>query len=393
MRIKAARSIKHRPRKSKKGYAPASRQNVTAKGANIKSTPPPVKNSKDQDTKAHSNSPSNRNKPKAADSNRISPVSNPISSSQSKAAVSGAFSSSVSAAQRKAKVEKGNAHKASQGNASQAQTANSNTNNKHNTKHSTQHTKHQNVGNSASPSGRATPIAGGGKHTSSAQNTAGDAAAFTPPPRQAKVFTRQERVRKVERHSYIRPVKIVRGESPLEPSLRTIKVISQLVRAGNVPDIAARACGVPRHVFNRWIQRGVVELNDPAYDPKVPSLYAALVLAVDAADAQDECTDIMLISQRIDGWQALGWKRERKSSARWGNKAEVRVGGVADQPIQIETTTKELDVDQAANLLSILEATGALPALLAPAIAAKESADAAAGTTDSKDVKDSPAGS
>lgn len=167
-------------------------------------------------------------------------------------------------------------------------------------------------------------------------------------------------MRKMERRSYIKPVKIMAGKNPLAPSARTIKAISGLVKCGNVPDVAARACGVTKHIFERWIREGVKEINALDYDPRTQTLYAALVLAIDAADAQDECTDLMLISARINGWQALGWKRERKSSARWGNKAEVRVGGVADQPIQIETTDKTTTVDNAAEMLSVIEALGGI---------------------------------
>jgi hypothetical protein len=168
----------------------------------------------------------------------------------------------------------------------------------------------------------------------------------------------------MERKSYIRPVKIMNGKCPVEPSSRTIRAIAGLVKCGNVPDVAARACGVTKHQFNRWVQVGVREISAKDYDHEHPTLYAALILAIDAADAQDECTDIMLISQRINGWQALGWKRERKSSSRWGNKAEMRVGITQDTPLQMETPDRSTTIDNAAEILAVVEQLGGIHILL-----------------------------
>jgi hypothetical protein len=176
--------------------------------------------------------------------------------------------------------------------------------------------------------------------------------------------TRAGGVRRIERCSYIKPVKIMAGKCPLEPSEKSIKAIAGLVKAGNTPDVAARACGVTKHIFNRWVQQGVLEINHADYVPSTQSLYASLVLAIDAADAQDECTDIMLIGQRINGWQALGWKRERKSASRWGNKAEVRVGTMTETPLQMESKDKTTTLDNAAEMLAVMESIGGIKVLL-----------------------------
>jgi len=115
---------------------------------------------------------------------------------------------------------------------------------------------------------------------------------------------------------------VVRGVTlPMQPSDDIIRAIGHLVRLGNFPEVAARALGVRTHLFREWVALG---LKDPH------SSYGRLVAAIDIADAQDEISDVQLITIGVKHWSALAWKRERKTARRWKPKFEHTIIGTDD---------------------------------------------------------------
>jgi hypothetical protein len=136
-----------------------------------------------------------------------------------------------------------------------------------------------------------------------------------------------------------------------EPTDELIVSMCYLIKQGSTIEAAARAMGVPRSVFRRWIELGIMEMEDPH------STYGRMLLALDAADAQDEVSDLQLISMGARWWAALAWKRERKTPGRWGAKPTPLVdldqhSRAADIP--------ELQEDEAARVMAIMEMVGLL---------------------------------
>lgn len=141
-------------------------------------------------------------------------------------------------------------------------------------------------------------------------------------------------------------LEILKAKTPLvEPSEELTAAVSYLVRQGNHAEVACRAMGIPRFAVRRWIERGLAELEDQA------SPFARFVLAVDAADAQDEVMDLQQISLGYKHWPALAWKRERKTAQRWGAK-----GTPASEFDALEKReAPAYSLDEAAMVMAILE--------------------------------------
>lgn len=145
---------------------------------------------------------------------------------------------------------------------------------------------------------------------------------------------------------------IIRGAAlPSEPSDDVIRAIAHLVRLGNFPEVAARAVGIRSYLFHEWIAAGV---KDPT------SQYGKLLAAVDLADAQDEVTDLQLITTGVKHWNSLAWKRERKTAKRWKAKFEATIRGVDERPATAPQYEHVPDADTAASILETLEELGAL---------------------------------
>lgn len=144
---------------------------------------------------------------------------------------------------------------------------------------------------------------------------------------------------------------VVRGvELPSEPTDEIIRAIAHLVRIGNFPDVAARAVGVGISVYRRWIEEGLANPN---------SQYGKLVRAVDIADAQDEATDLQLITIGVKHWSSLAWKRERKTARRWKPKVEHTIIGTEDFGRPKEQSIN-IDINTASAILETLDNLGLL---------------------------------
>ena len=155
----------------------------------------------------------------------------------------------------------------------------------------------------------------------------------------------------------LKPSHVVNGLSlPTYPSPEIITAMAHLVKQGSFPVVAARALGVSAALFEEWVQKG---FEDPS------SVFGQMIAALDIADAQDEITDIQMVTAGVRSWAALAWKRERKSAKRWGLKGR-QDGGVPmeDYVTPKKTASKQIpDANTAATILETLEALGALSIL------------------------------
>lgn len=137
------------------------------------------------------------------------------------------------------------------------------------------------------------------------------------------------------------------------PSRELTIAICYLIRTGNTVETACRAMGVSRTLIGNWIRRGINELEDRN------SPYGQFVLALDTADAQDEVQDLQSITSGAKHWQALAWKRERKTSTRWGARSSALS---QELPIiAVKEDAPEHTLETSAEILAILEAAGIAP--------------------------------
>ncbi len=131
---------------------------------------------------------------------------------------------------------------------------------------------------------------------------------------------------------------------PQIPTVQLIKAMADLVKHGAHADTAARCVGVNARVFRHWCNLGI---EDP------DSIYGHMLRALDAADAQDEVTDIQLITLGIKNWQALAWKRERKTAKRW--RQQVAVGVTMVEEVLENSTRAQAAVNMGPPPETILE--------------------------------------
>jgi len=109
---------------------------------------------------------------------------------------------------------------------------------------------------------------------------------------------------------------------------------------------------IPRPIFRRWIEKGLLELENPR------SIYAKLIIAIDSAEATDEYSDILNITLGSKHWAALAWKRERKTPTRWGQRPSMSVD--LDQ-LSPQSAPPQITDEDAAMIFAILEQCGGVP--------------------------------
>ena len=147
---------------------------------------------------------------------------------------------------------------------------------------------------------------------------------------------------------FLTPVRAKSMRKVDRPTTEITRVMCLLVRAGNYPSVAARAIGVSMAKFNNWVEQALRFPN---------SVYADWFLAVDAADAMDECYDMSLISLMPKNWQAIAFKRSGKSAMRWGSRVQRVYDDMINQPPQI-MEPKEMSLVDQFTVFGILEKAG-----------------------------------
>ena len=150
------------------------------------------------------------------------------------------------------------------------------------------------------------------------------------------------------------PVQIWNGfKVPTEPTKEIVNIGGYLVRAGMTPEVACRAMGITIPEFQKWVERGIRDIQAGAVDTPC----AVFVRVLDMADAQDELRDLTTIAVQGGATGAM-WKRERKSKNRWGKQNTIGT------TINVVAGTKEKDAEEmipdATEVLMILEKAGYL---------------------------------
>lgn len=115
------------------------------------------------------------------------------------------------------------------------------------------------------------------------------------------------------------------------------KKISDAVRAGAYPAVAAQMSGIGERTFYDWMRKG--RNGDPEY--------ANFYDSVKDAESEAEIANVALIRQAAMAgtWTAAAWWLERKFPDRWGRKDRV----------QAQVTTTHTTVDPKTSVEQILE--------------------------------------
>ena len=99
-----------------------------------------------------------------------------------------------------------------------------------------------------------------------------------------------------------------RQRHQLTPAVQ--QAILAYVRAGGFPHIAAEAAGVPREVFEHWLERG--------RGPRAPDKYRALLEGVRQAEAQARLgAEVSALNDKPLDWLRSGPGRETPDRAGW----------------------------------------------------------------------------
>ena len=106
--------------------------------------------------------------------------------------------------------------------------------------------------------------------------------------------------------------------------------IIDLIRAGNFPEVAGAACGVPKVTLMKLLVEGgrIVERvknpSDIARLSKNRRIVAEFARDVSIALAESEARDVMLIGKHADkDWRAAAFRLSNRSKDRWGESLQV----------------------------------------------------------------------
>lgn len=121
------------------------------------------------------------------------------------------------------------------------------------------------------------------------------------------------------------------GETLWTPELQS-KVVG-MIRAGNYAEVAARACGIAKDTFYKWLVRG-----GRGEEP-----FKALADAIETATAESEARDVFLMAKHSDkNWQATAWRLERKHHKKWGRKDALEITGDDAKPIAVRSARVDM---------------------------------------------------
>ncbi len=125
------------------------------------------------------------------------------------------------------------------------------------------------------------------------------------------------------------------------PSKLTKTVAAKIVEAleaGNFQEPAARAAGVSRSTFHRWMQRGA---DDESFNRD--SIYRTFRTAIKRAEAEAEVAAVKCVIDASETkWQAAMTFLERKFPERWSRGERVEHSGTIEQPtIDLSVLTDE----------------------------------------------------
>jgi len=168
------------------------------------------------------------------------------------------------------------------------------------------------------------------------------------------------------------------------PTLLTDELLERivaLVKLGNYPSIAAKACGISESTFADWMGRGRLIDGGPVparYEGRGrksqavaidgilrPDIYSRLVQEVQAAEGHVEAKTVasVVVAAETNDKTAVTFL-ERRFPKRWGAHAAVEISGADGGPIKQEVETTGSEPPLSETLTAILEAlsrAGKLP--------------------------------
>ncbi len=101
----------------------------------------------------------------------------------------------------------------------------------------------------------------------------------------------------------------------LTPALQ--EQILAFIRAGGYPHVAAEAAGLPRDVFERWMERG--------QSARAPAAYRALAQAVMEAQAQARLkAEVTAMTDKPLDWLKAGPGKDSAANPGWTNPGKPR---------------------------------------------------------------------
>lgn len=101
--------------------------------------------------------------------------------------------------------------------------------------------------------------------------------------------------------------------------------ILSLVRAGNYPETAAKACGVSPAAFYNWKARGEEHRNGNG-TPERERRFVEFVEGLEKAESEAEARAVQVVVRAgFEHWQAAMTYLERKYPERWGRRERYQL--------------------------------------------------------------------
>ena len=115
--------------------------------------------------------------------------------------------------------------------------------------------------------------------------------------------------------------------------------IVESIEAGSFAAVAARAAGVSKNSFWRWVHKG--------REPGAEKMYTDFAARVATASATAETDAVKVVrNSMVDGdWQAAAWYLERRTPSRWGKTRDMTIthrGSVEATPAMARAVMAEL---------------------------------------------------
>jgi hypothetical protein len=125
------------------------------------------------------------------------------------------------------------------------------------------------------------------------------------------------------------------GGRPTKLTPDVARRVCDLIRGGNYPETAAKACGVSRQTLLAWMKEGA-DIRQRVGDDGIPKLVAhrrALAqfsVDMERAFSEAEARDVLLIGRAAQGdgkragdWRAAAFLLERRNRERWSPHTET----------------------------------------------------------------------
>jgi len=102
--------------------------------------------------------------------------------------------------------------------------------------------------------------------------------------------------------------------------------IVKSIQAGNYAEVAARAAGISKDTFYKWLIRG----------GKGEEPFKGLADAIETAAAFADERDVTLLANHaVKHWQAGAWRLERRNPKLYGRKDALELSGDENKPIVV----------------------------------------------------------